>query len=272
MKRKKNSNLYRFGDDALRDFELMLLWFPAALFTGRPAATLEMFPSWPMRYHQTPRVVLPLIFDHISKALWFLPLNYCDHEFLSVSFCFVMQGSSKSAGGESTDSGSQVNTTTLTSKGDQTQLEPESPISKIASSSNHHHHQHQALDQNHLQFQQQQQQLQQDMAISDTSRATTVATGAAEPSKGQSAPKPNHEKVPTLLINFLRLNSLFSFDFSYITQNWGGKSASFLDIVTVFIYLSLLCGISSWHKGAQIPTAQKIKQSQSLPDFWMIFW
>ncbi|KAL6196169.1 hypothetical protein ACLB2K_031784 [Fragaria x ananassa] len=129
----------------------------APLFTGRPAATLEMFPSWPMRYHQTPR------------------------------------GISKSAGGESTDSGSQVNTTTLTSKGDQTQLEPESPISKIASSSNHHHHQHQALDQNHLQFQQQQQ-LQQDMAISDTSRATTVATGAAEPSKGQSAPKPNHEK------------------------------------------------------------------------------
>lgn len=107
-----------------------------------------------------------------------------------------MQGSSKSAGGESTDSGSQVNTTTLTSKGDQTQVEPESPISKLASSSNHHHHQHQALDQNHLQFQQQ---LQQDMAISDTTRATTVATGAAEASKGQSAPKPNHEKVLTLL-------------------------------------------------------------------------
>ncbi|KAE9620608.1 hypothetical protein Lal_00019443 [Lupinus albus] len=26
-----------------------------ALFTGKPAATLEMFPSWPMRFHQTPR-------------------------------------------------------------------------------------------------------------------------------------------------------------------------------------------------------------------------
>ena len=122
-------------------------------------------------------------------------LNY-DLAFLSVSFCFVTQGSSKSAGGESTDSGSQVNTTTLTSKGDQTQLEPESPISKIASSSNHHHHQ--ALDQNNLQFQQQQQ-LQQDMAISDTSRATTVA--ATEASKGQSAPKPTHEKVLTLLFS-----------------------------------------------------------------------
>ncbi|KAK8596133.1 hypothetical protein V6N13_000785 [Hibiscus sabdariffa] len=61
-----------------------------ALFTtGRPAATLEMFPSWPMRFQQTPR------------------------------------GSSKS-GGESTDSGSAVNT--ISSK-TENQLEPESPIS-----------------------------------------------------------------------------------------------------------------------------------------------
>jgi len=32
----------------------------AALFTvtGRPAATLEMFPSWPMRFQETPRVVV----------------------------------------------------------------------------------------------------------------------------------------------------------------------------------------------------------------------
>ncbi|EXB38444.1 hypothetical protein L484_022344 [Morus notabilis] len=45
----------------------------APFFTARPAATLEMFPSWPMRYQQTPRV-----------------------------------GSSKS-GGESTDSGSALN-------------------------------------------------------------------------------------------------------------------------------------------------------------------
>ncbi|GMI97256.1 TGACG (TGA) motif-binding protein 9 [Hibiscus trionum] len=62
----------------------------APLFTtGRPAATLEMFPSWPMRFHQTPR------------------------------------GSSKS-GGESTDSGSAVNTN---SSKTENQLEPESPIS-----------------------------------------------------------------------------------------------------------------------------------------------
>ncbi|EXB88264.1 hypothetical protein L484_020330 [Morus notabilis] len=45
----------------------------APFFTVRPAATLEMFPSWPMRYQQTPRV-----------------------------------GSTKS-GGESTDSGSALN-------------------------------------------------------------------------------------------------------------------------------------------------------------------
>ncbi|GMJ10699.1 TGACG (TGA) motif-binding protein 9 [Hibiscus trionum] len=55
----------------------------------RPAATLEMFPSWPIRFQQTPR------------------------------------GSSKS-GGESTDSGSAVNT--ICSK-TENQLEPESPIS-----------------------------------------------------------------------------------------------------------------------------------------------
>ncbi|KAK8707518.1 hypothetical protein V6N13_058576 [Hibiscus sabdariffa] len=62
----------------------------APLFTtGRPAATLEMFPSWPMRFKQTPR------------------------------------GSSKSGGG-STDSGSAVNT--ISSK-TENQLEPESPIS-----------------------------------------------------------------------------------------------------------------------------------------------
>ncbi|KAA8544239.1 hypothetical protein F0562_022251 [Nyssa sinensis] len=65
----------------------------APLFTARPAATLDMFPSWPLRFHQTPRE------------------------------------SSKS--GESTDSGSAGNT--LSSKAE-TQLEPESPISKKASS------------------------------------------------------------------------------------------------------------------------------------------
>lgn len=101
----------------------------APLFTGRPAATLEMFPSWPTRFQTTPRV-----------------------------------GSSKS-GGESTDSGSAVNT--FSSKGDQAQLEPESPISKKASSSDH-----QAFDQKHLQLQQQQ--IHQEMATGPAHNQSSV--------------------------------------------------------------------------------------------------
>ncbi|XP_035541152.1 transcription factor TGA9-like isoform X2 [Juglans regia] len=112
----------------------------APLFTGRPAATLEMFPSWPMRFQTTPRV-----------------------------------GSSKS-GGESTDSGSAVNT--FSSKAE-VQLESESPISNKASSSDH-----QAFDhQKHLQLQQQQ--IQQEMA-NDRSRAG--------PSQNQSDVKAPQEK------------------------------------------------------------------------------
>ncbi|CAN1252180.1 Transcription factor TGA9 [Linum perenne] len=84
----------------------------SALFgEGRPAATtLEMFPSWPMRFH---------------PQMW--------------------QGSSRS-GEESTDSGSGVNTI---SQQQLNQLEPESPMSKKAasSSSDHYHHfQHQQMD------------------------------------------------------------------------------------------------------------------------------
>ncbi|KAI4334239.1 hypothetical protein L6164_018955 [Bauhinia variegata] len=110
----------------------------APLYTGRPAATLEMFPSWPMRNQPTSR------------------------------------GGSKS-GGESTDSGSAVNT--LSSK-TEAQFEQESPISKKPSSSDH-----QAFDQQYLQLQQQQ--LQQEMA-SDTPR-----TG---PSQNPSAAKSPQEK------------------------------------------------------------------------------
>ncbi|KAJ8750359.1 hypothetical protein K2173_014274 [Erythroxylum novogranatense] len=69
---------------------------PLFTLTGRPAATLDMFPSWPIRFHHTPRVA-----------------------------------SSKS-GEESTDSGSAINT--LSSKAE-VQLEPEGPISKKDSSS-----------------------------------------------------------------------------------------------------------------------------------------
>ncbi|KAL5716839.1 Transcription factor tga9 [Ranunculus cassubicifolius] len=63
----------------------------------RPAATLEMFPSWPIRFQQTP-------------------------------------GSSKS-GEESTDSGSAAQNT-LSYKAESQSLDPESPISKKASNQN----------------------------------------------------------------------------------------------------------------------------------------
>ncbi|KAL4302094.1 hypothetical protein GQ457_10G007790 [Hibiscus cannabinus] len=85
------------------------------LTTGRAAgATLEMFPSWPMRFQQTPI------------------------------------GSSKS-GEESTDSGSALNT--LSSR-TENQLEAESPICRKAYSSSSSSSYHQAFDQHHLQQQQ----------------------------------------------------------------------------------------------------------------------
>ncbi|KAL2328468.1 hypothetical protein Fmac_021895 [Flemingia macrophylla] len=106
----------------------------ASLFAGRPSATLEMFPSWPMRFHQTSR------------------------------------GGSSKSGGESTDSGSGVNT--LSSK-TELQFETESPISIKASSSDHH----QAFDQ---------QQQQEQETATDASRKGT--------SQNQSAAKSSHEK------------------------------------------------------------------------------
>ncbi|XP_022731994.1 transcription factor TGA9-like isoform X2 [Durio zibethinus] len=119
----------------------------APLFTpSRPAATLEMFPSWPMRFQQTPR--------GISRS-----------------------------GGESTDSGSAVNT--LSSKTEH-QIEPESPNSKKASSSDHQAFDQKPLQhQQHLQQQQQHQQQQPEMA-SDSSRTGT--------SQNQSPGKPPQEK------------------------------------------------------------------------------
>ncbi|KAK6926580.1 Basic-leucine zipper domain [Dillenia turbinata] len=108
----------------------------APLFTGRPAATLEMFPSWPIRFQPTPR------------------------------------GSSKS-GGESTDSGSALNT--LSSSKAETQIETESPISKKPSSSDHQKQQQQ---------QQQQQQQLPDMASDSTrtGQSSQNQTTAAKPS------------------------------------------------------------------------------------------
>ncbi|XP_047157148.1 transcription factor TGA9-like isoform X2 [Vigna umbellata] len=109
----------------------------SSLFTGRPSATLEMFPSWPMRFHQTPR------------------------------------GGSKS-GGESTDSGSGVNT--LSSK-NELQFETESPISIKASSSDHQ----QAFDQLH---QQQQQETATDGSRAGTSQTQSAAKSQQEKRKG----------------------------------------------------------------------------------------
>jgi len=50
--------------------EIFLSVIVAALFTGRPSATLEMFPSWPMRFHQTPRVLLSLSLSLSLLHLW----------------------------------------------------------------------------------------------------------------------------------------------------------------------------------------------------------
>ncbi|KAK8463995.1 hypothetical protein PHAVU_011G093700 [Phaseolus vulgaris] len=107
----------------------------SSLFTGRPSATLEMFPSWPMRFQQTPR------------------------------------GGSKS-GGESTDSGSGVNT--LSSK-TELQFETESPISIKASSSDHQ----QAFDQL-----QQQQETAADASRAGTSQTQSAAKSPQEKRKG----------------------------------------------------------------------------------------
>ena len=101
-------------------------------------------------------------------------------------FKLNVQGSSRS-GGESTDSGSALNT--LSSKAE-AHLEPESPISKKVSSSDHYN---QAFYQKHLQFQEQQQV---DMA-NDTSR-----TGGPS-QQNQSPAKSPQEKVlnTTVLLN-----------------------------------------------------------------------
>ena len=105
-------------------------------------------------------------------------------------FKLNVQGSSKS-GGESTDSGSALNT--LSSKAE-AHLEPESPISKKVSSSDHYD---QAFYQKHLQFQEQEQV---DMA-NDTSR-----TGGPS-QQNQSPAKSPQEKVlnTTVWLNNLSL-------------------------------------------------------------------
>ncbi|WJX43997.1 Transcription factor tga9, variant 2 [Trifolium repens] len=86
----------------------------APIFTSKPAATLEMFPSWPIRFQQTPRVIASLTSPSLTNPY----------------------GGSKS-GGESTDSGST-----------ELQFETDSPISgNVKASSSDHHNNNHAFDQ-----------------------------------------------------------------------------------------------------------------------------
>ncbi|KOM50555.1 hypothetical protein LR48_Vigan08g138200 [Vigna angularis] len=143
----------------------------SALFTGRPSATLEMFPSWPMRFHQTPRVLLSLTSPSLTNSYPKMLTTKTDST-----------GGSKS-GGESTDSGSGVNT--LSSK-NELQFETESPISIKASSSDHQ----QAFDQ--LQQQQQQE------TATDGSRAGTSQTQSQQEKRkgaGSTSEKPLDAKT-----------------------------------------------------------------------------
>ena len=152
---------------------------------------------------------------------------------------FLFQGSSKS-GGESTDSGSAVNT--LSSKADlaEAQLEPESPISKKASSSDH-----QAFDQKHLQ-QFQQQQLHQEMA-SDTSRTGTSQNQSA----AGKAPMDKVLKLQCLTVNLPVLSLT-------ISPKLGKKLVSLLLLLLFcslsFFFLSLSPSSISSYTTAQIPT------------------
>jgi hypothetical protein len=151
---------------------------------------------------------------------------------------FLLQGSSKS-GGESTDSGSAVNT--LSSKADQAQLEPESPISKKASSSDH-----QAFDQKHLQLQQQQ--IHQEMT-----------TG---PAHNQSSVKAPQEKVLNLLCLTVNLPVL---SLSY-PQNSGKSRYLYCYHYCFDLSLSLSRHIFVYNS-TDPNNSQKIKEVQSFPDF-----
>ncbi|GMI89016.1 TGACG (TGA) motif-binding protein 9 [Hibiscus trionum] len=124
--------------------EILLLGFSAALLaTGRTAgATLEMFPSWPIRFQQTPI------------------------------------GSSKS-GGESTDSGSALNT-----------LEPESSSSSY----------HQAFDQHQLQQQQQ------DMASDPSTTLNQTSAAIAKPHQDKKRASTSEKQLDAKTLRRLAQN------------------------------------------------------------------
>lgn len=175
------------------------------------------------------------------------------HSCEEVLLGFLFQGSSKS-GGESTDSGSAVNT--LSSKADlaEAQLEPESPISKKASSSDH-----QAFDQKHLQ-QFQQQQLHQEMA-SDTSRTGTSQNQSA----AGKAPMDKVLKLQFLTVNLPVLSLT-------ISPKLGKKLVSLLLLLlfcSLFHSLSLSLALEHIfiYNSTDPNNSQKINKVQSFPDF-----
>jgi len=153
------------------------------------------------------------------------------------------QGGSKS-GGESTDSGSGVNT--LSSK-TELQFETESPISIKASSSDHQ----QAFDQ----LQQQQQE-----TATDASRAGTSQT--------QSAAKSPQEKVlKTTIVATVNLSvSLFP-----CPQNTG-KVDLFKGHYYYCVGWSFSLPLCAHLLSTDPNSPQKIKETQSFSDSWTIFW
>ena len=142
-----------------------------------------------------------MILDHIphSKSLAILVIlevfldthliNFGGFLFFVFCFGFQTQGSSKSGGGESTDSGSAVNTLSSRAEG---QLEPESPIS-IKPTSDHH----QPFDQKNLQFQQNQHhqhQHQHQLEMASDNNPRLAGPSESQPAAA-AASKPPPEKV-----------------------------------------------------------------------------
>jgi len=149
------------------------------------------------------------------------------------------QGGSKS-GGESTDSGSGVNT--LSSK-TELQFETESPISIKASSSSDHQH---AFDQ----LQQQQQE-----TATDASRAGTSQT--------QSAAKSQQEKVHEITI-VCTVNLSVS-----LFRTLGKLTSLKAIIITLLLGLSLFLSLPSFCTyllSTDPNSPQKIKETQSFSD------
>nr|DAD48554.1 TPA_asm: hypothetical protein HUJ06_018491 [Nelumbo nucifera] len=70
----------------LKDSAFVIL--AAFLTATRPAATLEMFPSWPMRFQQTPRVFFP--FDSFLFLCGLMNLDSNNNGNCSISLSFFL--------------------------------------------------------------------------------------------------------------------------------------------------------------------------------------